>query len=219
MTIRTALCAASVLAAILVGSCSSDDKVALTEDGATNHPITVEPAFRSLDFSYQGAFSPDDKAKLAAFVDDYMTRGSGAISITAPAGPDASRTITGVGEQLVALGVPRERILVGTGDAGSPDRGVELDYISYSAHTDACGDWSQNAGDTADNLPMPNFGCSVQHNIAAEVVDPRDLIDTRALGPADATRRMIMLNKYEQAEATATTKTKDQSGAVSDIGQ
>jgi len=66
---------------------------------------------------------------------------------------------------------------------------------------------------------MPNFGCAVQHNIAAQVADPRDLAQSRGLGPSDTTRRMQLLSKYEQGQSTATVKSKDQSGAVSDVGQ
>jgi len=211
---------ACLLAVMLAGSCASpSEQKMVPQDGAVNHPITVEPSFRSLKLAYDGRLSSDDVASLSAFVDDYLARGNGAISITAPAGPNTQRTITALGEQLANLGVPRSRILVGTQDDAASDGRVEFGYISYQANSGACGDWSTQAADTADNAPMPNFGCAVQHDIAAQVADPRDLAQSRGLAPSDAARRMQVLNKYELGQSSATIKTKDQSGAVSDVGQ
>ena len=53
---------------------------------------------------------------------------------------------------------------------------------TYTASTETCGDWSENEAFTADNLTPKNFGCSVQHNIAAMVADPRDLLGPREAG-------------------------------------
>ncbi len=219
MMTRNRLRTAALLVVLLVGSCAAPpDHPAAFDDGAANHPITVEPVYRSLKLAYGGALSPADSANLTNFVGDFMVRGSGAISISAPNGPDASQTITALGERLVEMGIPRSRILVGVADQTGSDSRVEIGYITYAAHTDPCGNWSVNAADTSENLPMPNFGCSVQQNIAAQIADPRDLIDTQRMGPADAVRRMTVLGKYEQAQKTAADKTKDQSAAVSDVG-
>jgi pilus assembly protein CpaD len=116
------------------------------------------------------------------------------------------------------MGVPRGRILVGTEDRAASGNLVDIGYITYAAHTDPCGDWSVDAADSSDNLPMPNFGCAVQQNIAAQIADPRDLTDPRVLGASDAPRRMSVLSKYEQAQTTSAEKTRDQSAAVSSVG-
>ena len=123
---------------------------------------------------------PDDTAKFSAFVADYLEHGDGAISITAPSGPSSGAAIGYFAERLASLGVPRGRIMVGSRDAQNGDTRVEIGYIGYSAHTDPCGDWSTSVADTASNLSTPNFGCAVQHNIAAMVADPRDLVAPRA---------------------------------------
>lgn len=219
MSMRDIFRAASVLAVMLAGSCAAPgDRPDATEDGAANHPISVEPSYRSMKLADSATLSADDRAKLADFVDDYIARGNGAISISVPPGPDASQTITDLGEEIVTLGVPRARILVGVQDQAASDGHIDVGFISYEAHADQCGDWSANAAETFDNTTMPNFGCAVQNNIAAEIADPRDLVEPRSLAPADATRRMQMLNKYEQAQTTGAQKTQDQSGAVSDVG-
>jgi pilus assembly protein CpaD len=210
---------AAVIAVMAVGSCEAptiDEHIAFA-DGAANHPITVEPSYQSLKLAYSGDLSPDDANRFAVFVQDYLEHGNGAITISAPGGPGSAHAITYFGEQLAALGVPRARILVGTHDAVGPDERVEIGYVSYAAHTDQCGNWTVNASETVENTPLPNFGCSVQHNIAAAVADPRDLVTPRPMGPADANRREAVLGKYEQGQPTAAQQTQKQSGAVSDV--
>ncbi len=219
MNMRNALRAGSVLAVLLAGSCAAPDSQSrLTQDPALNHAITVEPSYRSLKIANTDSMSRDDADKLAAFAQDYLTSGNGSITIAAPSGPDAPKVIAAVGEQLADYGVPRTRILVSQQDQTVSDGRVEIGYIRYVAHTQPCGDWSANAADTADNLPMPNWGCATEQNIAAQVADPRDLVQPRGTGTSDATRRMQVLNKYEQGQVTSSQKTAAQSAAVSDVG-
>lgn len=224
MTTKDILRFASLAAILMAGSCASpsNDGTGPMADGAVNHPITVEPHARSIMVSFAGTdagLSVGDNQKVSGFVEEYMDHGNGSISVSVPQGPGSSDTITWFGEHLAEMGVPRSHILVGQHDGG----GVELDFVSYEAHVDECGDWSQNAGDTASNLTMPNFGCSTQHNIAAQVADPRDLIVPRGMGPADTSRRQTVMNKYQKGEMTQADKNKvdkvnEQSGADSDVG-
>jgi pilus assembly protein CpaD len=214
---------AALAAALLAGSCASDDGDSgrFSPDGAANHPIVVEPGTRSLKLPFsagEAGLLPEDASRLEAFVSDYANDGNGAISISAPEGVESNVAITYFGERLAEMGVPRSRIIVGTHEAN--DKQVELDFISYTAHTDKCGDWSQDLAATAHNDTAPNFGCSVQQNIAAMVADPRDLIEPRGMGAADATRRNDVVTKYEkgaitQADKNKSDKSNEQSGAVS----
>jgi pilus assembly protein CpaD len=218
MNMRNALRAGSVLAVLVAGSCAAPDEAKLTQDPVVNHPIVVEPSYRTLKLANSESLSREDTDKLTAFVRDYLANGSGSITVAAPSGPDAPKVIETIGEQLADLGVQRSRILVSQRDQTDADGHVEVGYIRYVARTAPCGNWSVDAADTADNLPMPNWGCSVQQNIAAQVVDPRDLVEPRGMDSADATRRMQILNKYEQGTTTQAQKAASQSAAVSDVG-
>ena len=220
-TLKTALRTASVAAVILAGSCAApfNDGNGLTNDPAVNHPIPVEPHFTSIKLSFsapQAGLLPDDAARLDDFVADYLSRGTGSISVSAPSGPYSAAALDYFGQRLFSMGVQRARILVGTHEG---DGRVEIGFISYVAHTDDCGDWSKNLGDTASNRSSPNLGCAVQKNLAAQVADPRDLIEMRDNDPADATRRAVVLDNYEKGKVTAADKSKDQSGAVSDVSK
>lgn len=213
----------SLLAVLAAGSCAApmNDNSGLLDDPEVNHPIQVLPNYHTirLPFSAPDAgLMPDDAQHFDAFVADFIQRGNGAISISAPAGRDASTAIAYFGERLANAGVPRDRILVGTRELAGGDARVELGYISYQAATAPCGDWSQNLGFTAANRVGPNFGCSVQQNIAAQVADPRDLIAPQPLGPGDAARRAIVYGNYKDGKPTSAEQRPDQSGAVSDVG-
>jgi pilus assembly protein CpaD len=216
---------ASVATLLLAGSCAAptNDGQGLTNDPAANHPITVAPQYTAIKLPFsapQAGLLPDDAAKLDVFVADYLSRGNGSISISAASGPDASAALAYFSERLAGMGVPRSRILVGT---HSGDSQVEIGYIAYFAHTDSCGNWSKNLGDTADNRSSPDLGCAVQQNIAAQVADPRDLIEPRPTEASDATRRGTVISHYEKGEVTQADKHTDdkaveQSAGASDVG-
>ena len=215
---------ASLVAILAAGSCSApfNDKDGLVEDPMTNHPIQVEPNYRTLKLSFSApnaGLMPENSQKFDAFVADFIAHGNGSISITVPSGHDADATIGYFGERMANAGVPRDRILVGTRDKVGSDGRVEIGYISYQASTAPCGDWSTNLAYTASNTINPNFGCSVQHNVAAQIADPRDLITPRDMTPADAARRAVVYDNYKQGKPTGATLTPDQSAAVSDVSK
>jgi len=213
----------SLLAVLAAGSCAApinDANVGLVDDPGVNHPIQVQPNFHTIRLAFSGndaGLMPDDAQRFDEFVASYIQHGNGAISIAAPAGMDASAAIQYFGERLAAAGVPRDRILVGTNGGG--DGKVELGYIGYDAQTAACGDWSANYGDTASNRVSPNLGCATQHNLAAMVADPRDLVAPQPMGPGDAARRATVYGNYKDGKPTGATLTPDQSGAVADVNK
>ena len=58
----------------------------------------------------------------------------------------------------------------------------------------ACGQWPEDlaSGSSVEgwkNEPYSNFGCATQSVIAAQVDDPRDFVQPRALGPSDVAMR------------------------------
>jgi pilus assembly protein CpaD len=209
----------AAVAALCMAGCShlaNGPKDGLDID--TRYPIMVEPHMEALRLPYdgpRGSLDDNQSAELKRFARDYLDNGSGAIAVSAPRRlPDAPNYFA---ERLVALGVPRSRIMVGNDDNPDSNGDVKLTYIRYQARTEACGDWSVNLGYTADNKASPNFGCATHHNIAAMVADPRDLVAPKAMDPDDAQRRLTVLEKYRKGETTVSTKAQEQSGAVTDV--
>jgi pilus assembly protein CpaD len=225
MTTSDLLRFASLAAVLLAGSCAQPgdlDKPAGAFSPAENFPITVEPGNQSLHVSYAGpgvGLSLEDGAAFDAFVAQYLAHGNGAISVSVPRGAGESAEISYFGERLFAMGVERARILVGTHSVANGDGRVEVNFVAYTAHTAECGDWSENVAEDGDNGNMPNFGCSVQHNVAAMVSDPRDLVAPRPMSAADGPRRATVMTNYEKGQPTAAQQTAQQSGAVSDINK
>lgn len=202
--------AAAILSMVVAGSCSvTNDGATISEDGQRNHPITVEPHFRELKLQFMGG--PDgmtaaDAAKFDAFLADYRIHGNGSLGISVGNGAPANEAITFFAERAAATGISRDKILVSTHDVSNGDYRVDISYISYSASADSCGDWSENEAFSADNQTPKNFGCAVQHNIAAMVADPRDLLGPTRRGDIDTARRGAVLDAYERGQVTQAVK-------------
>jgi pilus assembly protein CpaD len=228
MLVKDILRAGSLVAVLLAGSCASPEDAGFrVADPEVNHPITVAPEYQSVKFPFSVAnagLMPDDASRFQAFVADYQSHGSGAMTVSVPAGPYANATISYFGERLADMGVPRSRVLVGTHEVVNGDVRVELGFVGYAAHVDRCGDWSEDLAESGDNSPPPNFGCAVQTNIAAMVADPRDLIQPREMGESDAARRKTVVGHYEKGEITSAEKRKtdlpnEQSGGSSQVNK
>jgi pilus assembly protein CpaD len=209
-------CAA--LAALVLAACAAP--INGPEDAMTveqRYPITVEPHMEMVRLPFNAARDGLDQAgsaDLERFARDYLDNGSGSIAIAGSSrNPAAPATIA---DRLVALGVPRDRIMVGNPDGTGED--VRLSYIRYQAHAEACGDWSVNLSETSANKRSPNLGCATQHNLAAMVADPRDLVSPKPLDSNDLQRRLTVLEKYRKGETTVATKAPEQSGSISQVG-
>ena len=218
LNIVRGLCLAAVLTA---GSCT----VPITKDAdnfddpLVNHPLLVEPSYQSMKVSYAaGAVDPASATKLEAFIADYRTHGNGKIAINVPSGPAMQQTVVSLSNQINEMGISRDRILVASHDAAAGPQ-VEINYISYQAHSTACGDdWSENLAFTADNNTARNLGCSNQHNLAAMVSDPRDLLGPRPMDGGDATRRHTVVGNYETGKVSGAEKSSDQKVSITDVG-
>jgi pilus assembly protein CpaD len=210
----------AVGSALVAGSCSvANDGNTISLDGARNHPIAVEPSYRDLKVAYAGgSLTSDDAAKFDAFIADYRVHGNGSLGISVPSGAGSRAAISFFGERAALSGISRDKILVTTREAGNADPRVDVSYIAYVAHAPACGDWSEDESFTIENHTSVNFGCANQHNLAAMVADPRDLLGPGAMGTASTNRRTGVFEKYEKGEATPAQKGPDQTVEISSAG-
>ena len=158
----------------------------LSEDGARNHPIAVEPSYRDLKVQFAGGadgMSADDAVKFDAFLADYRVHGNGSLGISVPNGAASRAAIT-----YFARARRRDRHQPRQ-DPGLDPRcrqrrsagGCQL-YRLYRPRRVL----RRLVGESRLSPPTictpKNFGCSVQHNIAAMVADPRDLLGPGAHG-------------------------------------
>lgn len=228
MNLESIFRAAAIACILTAGSCAvTNDATSIGSNGAENHPIAVEPSFREIKLQYAGGadgLDIDEAMKFEAFLDDYRAHGNGSLGISVPNGPPSRAAITWFAERAAATGIPRDKILVSTHDTRDGDFRVDVSYIAYTARAPECRDWSENLAFSGDNLTPKNFGCSVQHNIAAMVADPRDLLGPRRFDVADGNRAVAVITNYEQGKITSSDKRKgdlgnEQSGSSSQIGK
>jgi pilus assembly protein CpaD len=220
-------CLASVL---LAGSCASNnpDGVHYSMDPIDNHPISVEPDYKSMRLYYAPAdagIQPGDQARFSSFVASYEAHGNGSIAVSAPTGVNSQAMIAFFAQRINDLGVPKDHIVVATHDAPDGDMRVEVNYVSYQARTGACGqDWSENLAVSGDNETWHNLGCAVQRNVAAQIADPRDLIAPQGMDPSNGAHKTLVITNYEAGKATQADKHTTDSGAEqsapgSDVGR
>lgn len=155
---------------------------------------------------------------LADFHARWALAEGGVITVAAPIGaegPGSYRVGTDARAFLVSQGTPSEQVqLVGYDAAGTPNAPIVVGFKRYVAVAPRCGEWP-SLNRTVSNQPMPNLGCAVSANIAAQVANPGDLLGARPMDPADTGRRMTVLGKYRAGETTSTAKDDQASGAVS----
>ena len=222
-TMKNLLQGLSVATLFAMGACAGPQPAGSApnfEDGDLNHPISVEPSYKSLKLNFApSGLSTTDAAQLRAFVRDYSAHGNGSIAVNAPVNADQHGAGQWFADQINALGVSRDHILVTSHDAPANNMQAEINFVAYQARLAACGDWSENLSVTFENSTARNFGCAVQQNIAAMVADPRDLMAPRPMDAMDANRRATVLDHYEKGDTTQASKTDEQKAPGSTVGQ
>ncbi|HRK71667.1 MAG TPA: CpaD family pilus assembly protein [Micropepsaceae bacterium] len=225
MFLRNSSLLSLLVGALLLGGCAtSEADITSSYPVEYRHPITVEPQIAELEIAPDAAegVSPRDRAVLATFLRGFRENGNGRLTVSSPAdGRDlraASKTMGYVLEMAAAEGITRDRIALGSYGAAGGMGLVKLSYTAYVARGPECGNFSEDLASTPGNNPTPNFGCASQANLAAMIGDPRDLIDPRAMDPADAARRDTVLGEYRRGESTASDRSESESGQVSEVG-
>jgi pilus assembly protein CpaD len=216
---------ASLLAVMLAGCKTLEDPGAHTAgftliDPTQRHPIMVsqQPTTVSVRVARgSSGLTPAQRAQVAGFLERYRATdaGNSKLVISVPSGSpnegsavqavaDVRRMISGYGfaEANVAIEPYHE-----PRDAGAP---IRLSYLRYVAEPPECGQWPTNLAEDYRNLPYPNLGCATQHNLAAQIANPADLLGPRTVDPSDPERRAVVLDKYRRGAATGAERGPDE---------
>lgn len=213
-TLRTALAGGALAAfAALSAGCTSTPGAnpMLAYDSQLRHPILLsdEPEVLDMPVGMKGpALSPEIEVAIRAYVRDYRAAGTGGITIQVPSGAAnevaAASTGHAVHYALVRAGVPRGNIQVvpyHVGDHARP-ASLRLSYLRVKAVVPTCGIWPERQANPFDNSQYHNFGCATQHNLAAMVANPADLVRPRTMTPADGSRRADVISKFRLGQET-----------------
>jgi pilus assembly protein CpaD len=229
MTFKKATLAASLaisVAAVGLAGCEHfEDKPSHSAgwsliDPSQRHPILVsqQPNTVSLAVSRgAGGLTPSQRAQVYNFLTKYRAQdgGNSKIVISVPAGSAnevaAMHAVADMRPLLAEQGVSDSSISVepyaGEGQAQPP---VKLSYLKYIAEGPECGRWPENLAGSKRNLNYANFGCTQQHNLAAQIANPADLVGPRTMTPAPADRRDVTYEKYMKGESSGTARSGDE---------
>ncbi len=189
-------------------------------DPSQRHPILVSEKPEAIALRVprgsQG-LSPAQKARLLEFAEKFRARDNGAsrLVIAAPSGApneaDALAAVQDARELLGERGFAETSIAVEAyAEDSDPQPPIRVSYVTYSAQGPDCGTWGQNLARQGDNLNYGNFGCATQHNFAAQIANPADLLGPRAMTPRASGRRATVWEKYQKGETTNSQKDADE---------
>jgi pilus assembly protein CpaD len=227
------LAAAMALAALLAGCYTTHDTVdAVPNDYRERHPITLQEGTHAVDLfigSNRGDLTPAQRADVLALAQRWKREATGGILIDVPTGTVNARAAADstheIASILTSAGVPAQGLLVRSYRPLNSNRlaAVRLTYPRITAQAGPCGLWPHDLGpaDVAEyeqNKPYWNLGCATQHNLAAMIDDPADLVQPRGETPAYEARRAVVLDKYRKGESTATNYPNENKGKISDVG-
>ncbi len=187
------------------------------------HPVrlTEAPERLALGVHADGRLSAAQDAALADFAAGWREAVSpGSVVIEVPlnsASPgDPQRQADAAAARLEMMGVPHDQLSFGRYDAkGVAGAPVVARYEQVVAAAQGCDKGWDNLVATGSNKPSARFGCAVNKNLAAMLVDPHDIARPRAMTPADAGRRAAVLDKYRSGQITSSAKDEQAAGAVS----
>lgn len=218
------LIAVTAVAALAAGCKHLDDETRVAgwsmTDATQQHPIMVSqrPAHLSVRVPRGSqALSPAQRAELLEFAQRFQATdaGNSRLVIAAPGGSANEASAMHAVQEIRALledhGFPASSISV---EAYHAERGheppVRVSYLRYVAEGPQCGNWSTNLAREPNNLPYPNFGCTTQHNLAAQIANPADLLGPRTMTPRAADRREAVWDKYVKGTTTSSSKGEDE---------
>lgn len=183
---------------------------AVPDDYRTNHPIIISEREQVLDLPV-GAFThritPHQKTAIQGFLSDYGASGSAPVTILVPAGSANAAAASSVARDFAAMlhreGVAKGRVHTLSYDAAGADAApIRLSYPIMKASAGPCGRWPEDILNSAENRHYANFGCSFQHNLAAQVANPVDFLGPRKMTPIDAENRDAAIERYKTGEVS-----------------
>jgi pilus assembly protein CpaD len=243
ITTRRGSAAVALRAAIVAGygllvcGCQTDQQqIAGVPDAPFDyhqrHPITVSEAEHTLQLfigANRASLNATQRAEVLAFAQTWKSEATGGVLIDLPTGTVNQQAAVGAMHEiqsiLAASGVPPKSIMVRTYEAGPHTFAtVRITYPKITAQAGPCGMWPKNIGPSEnaeyfENQQHWNFGCAAQHNLAAMVENPEDLVQPRSETPAYTMRRTQVVVKYREGQPTATQYLNQNAGKISDFGQ
>ncbi len=183
------------------------------------HPITVGKDTTEIELHVVAGhgLNQSQRGQVHNMVGLWRNEGTGQIMIgTSGAGAHA---VAEIREYMASVDVPKAAVRVLHGGGGQ--RTVKISFLRYVATGPDCGRFATNLAENKKNENYGNFGCARQHNFAAMIANPRDLLTPRNYGDErDGSRHDEVWRKFRGGVGTGAEKTQDEkAGQVSDVAK
>ena len=201
-------------------------------DYKQRHPIALLDGVHTVDVFIgrnRGGLNPGQRAEVTAFAQTWRRESTSGIMIEWPAGGPADRAVAEsmreIKSILAASGVPNGVIYARRYPAAMSSLAViKMKYTRLMAKAGPCGLWPKDLGPAGgvtytENQEFWNLGCSTQHNLAAMIANPADLVQPRADGPPYEARRSVAIDKYRKGENPSGLYGGYDQGKISDLGK
>ena len=220
--------------AVLLAGCFQHADVAdnYPYDIRQRHPITLHQGQHTVEVflgRYRGGLNPGQRADVLAFAQGWRHEGTGGIVVDVPSNRRTARAAADSLRQIYSIfaasRIPRDAVHVRHHRAaGNALASIKLDYSKLVASAGPCGQWPKDIGPGSGkqyftNRPYWNFGCSMQHNIAAMVANPADLVQPRGVTPPYEERRADAIGKYTKGSHPSSQYRDYDKAKISDLGK
>ncbi len=216
---------AASLVALGLTACKPDEPGAhfaglTVVEPSQRHPILVsqEPASMSLHVPRgSSGLTPGQRAQFGSFLERYRgaDAGNSKLVVSVPSGSSNEsaivRTVSDLRAMVASSGFAESNVVIEpymeSRQGGAP---IRIAYLRFVAQAPECGVWPANLADERRNLEYHNFGCAQQHNLAAQIANPADLLGPRTMDSADPERRTVVFDRYRQGRPTGADKSTDE---------
>lgn len=213
---------------VLLSACKTDqgavDSVGVY-DYHERYPIVAAKAPTTLEvFPTNGTIDAQSVADLNAFAERYKRFGAGRIAVLTPSNQRRGAVVAAIRKTLYDAGV-RGAITVGFYPNYDPTAiaPARLSFLGLVATVPAkCGQFPSDLASGPGtqewlNTPYENFGCSVEKMVAAQIDDPRDVVQARASSEADVEMRLRAIQDVRKGSDPGTAW-KVQNTAIGTVG-
>ena len=224
-------------ATMLAGCVTTNQDVVVgptPSDYRQRHPTVIKEEPRTVELfigSKRGTLTPAQRADVFAFAQEWRREASGGVLIDLPAG---TRQRTGrrrrharsytqsspapVCRRMASPCGPITRAIRSSSPRCASAIHGSLPRPAPAGYGPTI--WARPmAASTWENREYWNLGCASQHNLAAMVENPHDLVQPRGETPIYAGRRTTVLGKYHRGESTAAINPDAGKGKISNVGQ
>jgi pilus assembly protein CpaD len=205
--LRTLAAAGLMTAAFALGACSTtngDGEMPLTP--ISRFSLQVEPGLDRIALAvHDSGLSARQEAALQDLAARHRAEGAGVIVVQAPSGndPAASGAAWAARASLEAAGVPAHLIQVAAYDAPDPRAPVLAGFEVLRARVPDCSREQGPREGRFSNQSSLGLGCAVNANLAAQITNPRDIVQPRDMPPAETGRAATVFTNYRQGNQTS----------------